>query len=119
MSAQTNTFFLRFVIATLLLGGAALVAWNTGLFDGEIEIAPIERVNPNYPQEAVNKGLEGDVVLRFSVEPDGTTSNIQIVNSVHNGVFDQSAKNALSQWIYTAPNEKVEGLEVALTFSLN
>ena len=34
----------------------------------------------HYPEEAVKKGIEGRVIVRFIVEPDGTVGNAEIVN---------------------------------------
>ena len=97
----------------------ALFAWYTSISEQETEIVPVARVNPTYPSAAVEQNLEGDVVLRFDIKPDGTTSNISVINSVHIGVFDEAAITAMSQWVYTPPKDYIQGVEVALTFALN
>ena len=56
---------------------------------------PVKRVEPLYPQNAVTNELEGSVVLQFDITESGTTDNISIINSTPEGVFDDSALNAL------------------------
>ncbi len=47
------------------------------------------------PGEAMNRGVEGWVLLNYTVLPDGTTSDVEIVERSIPGVFDESAVNAV------------------------
>ena len=45
--------------------------------------AEIEYINKNlrYPEEAIKRGVEGRVLVKFNVETDGSLSDIRIANS--------------------------------------
>jgi len=84
---------------------------------------PVKRVEPLYPQNAVTNELEGSVVLQFDITESGTTDNISIINSTPEGVFDDSARNALSQWEYKpriqgGKAQRQSGLLVQLDYKL-
>ncbi|WP_421132792.1 M56 family metallopeptidase [Alteromonas sp. A079] len=84
---------------------------------------PVKRVEPLYPQNAVTNELEGSVVLQFDITETGTTDNISIVNSTPEGVFDESARYALSQWEYKpriqgGKAQRQAGLLVQLDYKL-
>jgi len=59
----------------------------------------IKKVEPEYPRMARQAGLEGDVLLSFTVDRAGSVKNIEIVTS---GItaLDESAKIAVSQYQY-------------------
>ena len=53
---------------------------------------------PIYPQEAKEKGYEGEVVLRVEVLANGRVGQIEIRKSSSYEVLDQSALTAVKQW---------------------
>ena len=55
-------------------------------------------VPPAWPASAA--GVEGWVLLRFTLLPNGTISDIEVKESHPAGVFDASAVEALRQWKY-------------------
>lgn len=61
---------------------------------------PLSRVNPRYPRKAIRRGIEGEVVVEFTVSPDGSVleESIRIISSKPEGVFDHSSIRALSRW---------------------
>lgn len=61
---------------------------------------PVMRIDPVYPAEAAASNQEGSVILKFDISATGTTENIEIVDAFPDGVFDESARAALSQWEY-------------------
>jgi TonB family protein len=69
------------------------------------DIPPSKRVEPHYPQIAVDNQLEGSVILRFDINKKGLTDNIEVVQSFPEGVFDISAVEALSQWEYRSSEQ--------------
>lgn len=90
------------VVAVSFTAFAALA--GTSLAKQEIEVEkinqawPIHRVEPLYPQSAVENEQEGSVILKFDIDEEGATDNIVIVDSKPEGVFDDSAYTALKQW---------------------
>jgi protein TonB len=53
-------------------------------------------IMPTWPQSAA--GVEGWVLLRFTLLPNGTVTGIEVKESEPAGVFDASAVEALRQW---------------------
>lgn len=49
-----------------------------------------QAVPPEYPAEALQRKLEGCVLASVTVSPSGEVSDVQILQSDHAGVFDQS-----------------------------
>jgi protein TonB len=57
-------------------------------------------VSPDYPAVARAAELEGDVVLRAIVGPDGKVSDVEVLQSVH-PVLDDAARKAVLRYEYT------------------
>jgi TonB family protein len=57
-------------------------------------------VNAVYPQLAKDNAITGMLELAFTIQPDGSTSDIVVINAVPSGYFEQSAIEALAQWRY-------------------
>ncbi len=49
---------------------------------------------PKYPHRALHRGIEGWVIVGFSVEADGTTGNIEVLESSIDDYFDDAAIEA-------------------------
>lgn len=56
------------------------------------------RSQPNYPTDALVKGLEGWVLLKYDVDTSGALSNISVIDAEPRRVFDREAINALKKW---------------------
>lgn len=61
---------------------------------------PLSRVNPRYPRKALRRGLEGEVVLEFTVDANGDVveDSIRVISATPEGVFDRTSMRALSRW---------------------
>jgi len=55
------------------------------------ELIPMRFITPDYPRIAEEQGLEGHVVVSFTVSETGTVEDISIVESEPAGVFDEEA----------------------------
>ena len=75
-------------------------------------LKPLKTVPPDYPQNALSKGVSGSVLLSFTVDTKGATSDVQVVQSTPAGVFDRAAVSAVKRWKY-AP-VIVNGVAVAV-----
>lgn len=65
---------------------------------------PLVRLKPRYPRAALHDGQEGWVLLKLDVLPDGTPSNVTVVDASPKGVFDGAAVAAVEQWrVSTSP----------------
>ncbi|MDH3588578.1 MAG: energy transducer TonB [Gammaproteobacteria bacterium] len=71
-----------------------------------------KRVEPVYPDRALQRRLEGVVAVSFLIEKDGTVSQPLVVDSVRGSLFKGSALRAIRQWrfepAYRDDGESVE-----------
>jgi len=114
------TSILRFVPIAILLISSLITFQSIGANLNEpnnIEASVIKRALPIYPEYAVKKGIEGTVLLNFSIEKDGNVSDIQVVASDQDGLFDASAILGVQKWVYTKPAEKIRNNYVAIEFA--
>lgn len=83
----------------------------------EIQIPkPLKRANPKYPRAAFRKGIEGSVLLEFSVDPDGHVLAPRVVEATPPGVFERVALDAVSEWSYQRLGVEAKSMRVRLTF---
>lgn len=68
-------------------------------------VAPLVRVNPDYPRRALERGIEGWVHVRFTITAAGTVKDLVVVDAEPKGVFDEAATKAVLRWRY---NPRVE-----------
>jgi periplasmic protein TonB len=61
---------------------------------------PIVRIPPQYPHRPLTRGIEGWVILEFTITITGTVEEVRIVESEPAGVFDRSASRAIKRWKY-------------------
>lgn len=84
---------------------------------------PLVRVPPQYPIRAAERGIEGWVVLRFTITATGTVKNPLVLDAKPKRIFDRAAIRALKKWKYRprivdgVAVERVE--EVKLSFDLD
>ena len=69
-----------------------------GLGDGNA--VPIVFVQPSYPDRAKARGIEGYVVVGFSVTATGSVVNPVVIEASPPGIFDRSAINAVKKYKY-------------------
>lgn len=93
---------LSIALSSTLLAGVALanLAETAHSVDKPSDATPVIRIEPKYPIEAAQNKLEGFVVLQFDIAKDGTTDNIQVIESFPEQVFDKESVRALMQWTY-------------------
>lgn len=71
-------------------------AFNLNEVDQEPKI--IRMIQPRYPFDAKQKGINGKVLLRFVVSADGTVVEPHVVKSEPENVFDQAALDAVIKY---------------------
>ena len=62
------------------------------------EPVPRMRFPPRYPQRALMRHVEGKVVLKFTINPDGSVSDATVIEAEPPGYFEQSALRAIGRW---------------------
>jgi len=75
----------------------------------------LTRVNPVYPPEAKKAGIQGIVVLRATIEKDGSVSKLKVLSG--EPILATAALEAVQKWRY-APGEKAVITDVAINFTL-
>lgn len=80
-----------------------------GISDGEY--LPIVKVAPVYPARALQRGLEGYVIVEFTVTRQGTVRDVGVVESTST-LFERAAINAASKFKYKPRVIDGEAVEV-------
>ena len=70
------------------------------------DVMPLVRINPDYPSRALSSGIEGWVLVQFTITATGAVRDPVVVDSEPPKTFDAAALKAVSRWRY---NPKVEG----------
>ena len=65
-----------------------------------VPVRPLRWLRPTYPQRALQRGIEGHVVLEFTINETGSVVDPAVVESEPLGIFDQSALDAASKLKY-------------------
>lgn len=91
-----------------------------GVSDGEY--LPIVKVAPVYPARAASRGLEGYVVVEYTVTRTGTTRDIGVIES-SSSLFERAAVDSAAKYKYkprVINGEAVEvpGVRTKITFQL-
>lgn len=84
---------------------------GTSGFGGDGEYLPMTRVAPVYPARAAQRGLEGYVIVEFTVTTDGTTKDIRVIES-SSALFERSAVEAAAKFKYKPKVFNGEAVEV-------
>ncbi len=79
-------------------------------------VAPVTLVEPEYPQIARAAQIEGSVVLKLAIGPDGLAAS-SVCESGH-PILCVAAKNASSKWIFPA-SAGGQQVQITLEFKLN
>jgi len=73
------------------------ISLGGGFSDGDI--IPLVAIQPDYPRRALQRGIEGYVVVTFTITTQGTTRDVQVVEST-SSIFDRSAVRAAERLKY-------------------
>ena len=125
MKKQHGKSTLAILGLTLSLGiSGALINQSATAGDTALEqtkqhiVAPVTRIEPRYPTNAINQKIEGYVQLEFDISQDGKVINVSVIKSSPAGIFDEEAIKALSQWTYEPSANGVNKAQVQLDFRL-
>lgn len=77
--------------------GANIGSLNFGVSDGEY--LPIVKVAPIYPPRAAARGLEGYVIVQYTVTTTGDTKDIVVIES-SSSLFDRAAVESAQKYKY-------------------
>ncbi|WP_439134601.1 energy transducer TonB [Pseudomaricurvus sp.] len=96
---------------------------GVGGFGSDGEYLPIVKVQPNYPRRALSRGIEGYVIVEFTVTTNGSVRDPVVVESDPPNIFDRAAMKAASKFKYkprVIDGEPVEvpGVRNKITFAI-
>jgi TonB family protein len=78
----------------------------------------ITHVEPIWPKKAIDKKIEGRVIMSFSINTDGSVDNIKVTESTPKGMFEQASITALLQWKYAKLDKPLSGIMTQFDFTL-
>jgi len=62
---------------------------------------PTAMVQATYPHRALSRGIEGYVDVAFDVTETGATTNVRVISSQPENVFDRAAVRAVQSWKFS------------------
>ncbi len=94
-----------------------------GGFGSDGEYLPIVKVQPVYPRRALSRGIEGYVIVEFTVTTNGSVRDPFIIEAVPENVFNKAATKAALKFKYkprVIDGEPVEvpGVRNKITFAI-
>lgn len=102
------------------------LAVNTGfgLSASDGEYLPVVKVAPIYPRRAQSQGVEGWVLLEFTVSETGAVINPRVIEAEPSNVFDRAALQAVRKFKYKPRVQDGEpvastGVQHLITFRLD
>jgi len=95
-----------------------------GNFKSDGEYLPIVRVEPIYPTRAASRGIEGYVIVEFTVTSNGSVIDPVVVEAEPSTIFNSAAERAVTKWKYKprvvdGTPVDVPGVRTMLTFRLD
>ncbi|MGF1778849.1 TonB family protein [Vibrio nomapromontoriensis] len=88
------------------------------------QVMPLHRKEPRYPRRAIQRNMEGYVVMSFTIDVNGRPTDIKVVEAQPKRIFEREAMVALKQWKYqpmvvNGTAQPRVGQTVKLEFKLN
>lgn len=96
--------------------------FSLGISEGDY--LSLVKVSPVYPPRALARGIEGWVILEFTITEQGTVKDLRVVDSKpKNKIFHNAALEAASRWKYkpriiAGEPVVVEGVRHKVTFKI-
>lgn len=96
---------------------------GAGLQATDGEYLPIVKVAPQYPRRALSRGIEGYVIVEYTVTKLGTVKDPRVVEGKPQGTFDRAAIKSALRYKYkprVVDGEPIEvkGVRTRITFEL-
>ncbi|MDX1570705.1 MAG: energy transducer TonB [Xanthomonadales bacterium] len=70
---------------------------------GDSPLVPLVRIQPMYPRQAALRGIEGHVVVAFTVTETGAVIDPIVVSADPPRIFDRAAMAAVLKWKFRPP----------------
>lgn len=94
------------------------------LESGDGEYLPIVKVTPVYPRRALQRGIQGFVIVEFTVNKVGAVVDPVVIEAQPEGIFDQAAMDAAKKFKYkprviNGEPTAVAGVQNRITFKID
>ena len=90
--------------------------------DADYKAAYLNNPKPPYPPIAFQMRIEGTVMLKAHVQPDGSCGEVLLARSSGNEQLDRSAMNTVAQWKFTPAKSQGKDISqwvsIPITFSI-
>ncbi|AZU03983.1 TonB protein [Glycocaulis alkaliphilus] len=73
--------------------------------EGVEDARPLRRDHPRYPQQMLERGVNGVAVVMFDVTEEGRPENVRVAMSIPHADFGREAVRAVQRWRYTPRTE--------------
>ena len=73
---------------------------NKNLSKASYKIGSIKNPHPPYPIVARKKGLQGKLVLKVSINNDGSVKNVVVGKSSGHKILDRVSKETVEKWVF-------------------
>jgi len=105
-------------------GGDGDGAGGMGVMNADGDAVPLVRVPPQYPDRAAQRGIEGRVLVEFTITKSGSVKDARAIAFEPSDIFNAAAVKSVMQWKY---NPKVEhgkpveqrGMKTSVVFKLD
>ena len=99
------------------------LSMGDGLSASDGEYLPIVKVAPQYPRRALKRGLEGDVILEYTVTKQGSVRSPKVLQS-SDPVFNKAAIDSAMRYKYkprviNGQAQEVPGVRTRIKFRMN
>ena len=75
------------------------------------DAVPMVRVPPQYPEKAMQRGIEGRVLVQFTISKIGTVKDAVVIAAEPSSIFNKAALKSVSQWKYNPRIENGQPVE--------
>lgn len=110
-------------VASVPIDKSLDIATGFGLGAADGDFLPIVKVQPIYPRRALSRGIEGYVILEFTVTKNGSVKDPVVIEANPERIFDSAAIKAALKFKYKpriVDGEPVDvaGVQNKLTFQI-
>ena len=84
---------------------------NVNLFKATYKIGSIKNPHPPYPIIARKKGLQGKLILKVSINNDGSVKNVVVGKSSGHKILDNVSKETVEKWVFVPAKKMGEAVE--------
>ena len=84
-----------------------------------LPLLPISQDYPLYPEEMRRKGIEDQVIVRYTIGKNGRVIDVQILDHAVNSIFDDVTVEAIKRWRFRPMIKNGKAVEVVHDLGVN